>query len=159
MMGSNELWDGWQKKNLPFHSFPLPPSLLYSVTHTHTNSYTSRNRGSNSLTEYRSPHVDNVTFSAFHYLVLTIRELPLTFFSPPTSRCVTLCLFWNQWDVLRATVILCNCRSDGAGGNIAIASSHLGSEEALRSVNVWALNCAQRKCCHAAGKFWRLGHF
>lgn len=110
MMGSNEVWDEWQKnkKNLPFHSFALPPSLLYSVTHTHThtNSYTSRNRGSNSLTKYRSPHVDNVTFSAFHYLVLTIRELPLT---PPQRLSAWLCIYFGIsgmfWEQLSFCVI------------------------------------------------------
>lgn len=126
MMGSNEVGDVWKIFVFP----PFPPSICFlfrhflSFTHTHTHkcslwhhrflsqshthtytcihkySYTSRNRGSNSLTESLSPHVDNVTFSVFHYLVLTIRE----HFSLLSSLSVylplsLLSLFWDQWDV------------------------------------------------------------
>lgn len=56
----------------------------HTCTQTHAYSYTSRNRGSNSLAESLSPHVDNVTFLVFHYLVLTIREH--LFLSPSFTR-------------------------------------------------------------------------
>lgn len=104
------------------------PTVSLSITQTHTNahaytcihkySYTSRNRGSNSLTESLSPHVDNVTFSVFHYLVLTIREhLSLS----PLSLSISLSrsvFILGSVGCLRGTVIPYNCHSYSNGATL-----------------------------------------
>lgn len=92
-------------------SYHLVPFWIGRNTHAHAHihkyAYTSRNRGRSSLTESLSPHVDNVTSSVFLYLVLTIKQ-HLAFVVPVT---LSLSLFWDQYDVEKKTVILCNCNS------------------------------------------------
>lgn len=76
---------------------------IYTHPHTRTHTHTSRKKKlQQTLSEYISPRVDNVTFPVFHYLVLTVRE-HLTRFPP--SLCIYFGISGMFWEQLLLCVI------------------------------------------------------
>lgn len=79
------------------------PFTTNAHTHPHTHTHTSRKKKlQQTLSEYISPRVDNVTFPVFHYLVLTVREHLARF---PPSLCIYFGISGMFWEQLLLCVI------------------------------------------------------
>lgn len=98
-------------------SFSLPESpcfylrsylvtIPFTTTHTYTPTYAhtppEKKKLQQTLSEYISPRVDNVTFPVFHYLVLTVREHLARF---PPSLCIYFGISGMFWEQLLLCVI------------------------------------------------------
>lgn len=91
---------------IPFtntHTHIHPHAHIHTPTYAHARTHTSRKKKlQQTLSEYISPRVDNVTFPVFHYLVLTVREHLARF---PPSLCIYFGISGMFWEQLLLRVI------------------------------------------------------
>ena len=100
--GSNEIWEVWNISPCLYLCSYIVTMPFTTKTHTHAQTQTHPSRLQQTLSEYISPHVDNVTFPVFHYLVLTVSE-HLTRFPP--SLCIYFGISGMFWEQLRLCAI------------------------------------------------------